>query len=200
MTLRTLRLSASAALFAAFVSLSGLQPRACAQAQATASKTYSLDVFGDVAFLNPKYGTTTGEIGYVVGGDVTRHFRLLDVSFEARYTDATGVSADESTFGGGVKLERAFRRFHPYVDFLVESGKIKFDHPSIFDPTYTHDDSFVYDIGGGFDYDLVGNFAFKADIQGQRWVIGAERQPFNPYNVSAGVMYRIPFRALHRRR
>ena len=177
-----------------------LPQRADAQAQATAAKTLSLDVFGAVTALDPKYGVTTRELGYTVGGDITRHFRLLDVSFEARYTSATGFSADESTYGGGFKLERAFNRFHPYVDFLVGSGNIHFDHPEIYgSPTYTHDNSFVYEAGGGVDYDLIRNFAVKVDFQDERWRLGTERPAFNPNNGSVGIVYRIPFRALHRR-
>ena len=175
-----------------------LAPRSAqAQAQATAVRTIGLSVFGAVTALNPKYGISRRELGYTAGGDITYHLRLLDVSFEARYTAATGFSADETTFGGGFKFERAFGRFHPYLDFLVESGKIKFDHPEIYgSPTYTHDNSLVYDLGGGLDYDLTRSFALKVEVQGQRWRLGAERPAFNPYNGSVGVVYRIPFREL----
>ena len=178
-----------------------LQPqRVQAQAQATATRTIGLSVFGAVTALDPKFGITTREIGYVAGGDITYHLRLLDISFEARYTNATGYSADESTYGGGFKVEHAFRRFHPYVDFFVGGGKIKFDHPEIYgSPNYTHDNSFIYDFGGGLDYDLIRNFAVKIDAQGQRWQIGVEHPTFYPYNASVGLVYRIPFRALRRR-
>ncbi len=177
------------------IALSFLLPLAAhAQADFTATKTISLDVFAGATVLNPKYGSTTGEIGYLVGADITRHFRPVDVSFEVRYTAATGDSADETTYGGGLKIERAYHRFHPYVDFLVASGKIKFDHPEIYgNAFYTHDDSLVYDFGGGVDYDLNSRFALKADFQVQRWHTGIERPPFYPYNASLGIQYRIPF-------
>ena len=193
--------SVSFALAVLIVLVASLAPRcAQAQAQSTAVKRLGLSVFGAVTALDPKYGITTRELGYTAGGDLTYHLRLLDISFEARYTSATGFSADESTYGGGFKFERAFGRFHPYLDLLAESGKVKFDHPEIYgDPSYTHDNSFVYDLGAGVDYDLTRSFALKAEVQGQRWQIGAERPAFNPYNGSVGVVYRIPFRELRHR-
>ena len=192
--------SVSFALAVLVLIVTTLIPRcARAQAQSTAIKRLGLSVFGAVTALDPKYGITTRELGYTIGGDVTYHLRLLDVSFEARYTTASGFSADESTYGGGFKLERAFGRFHPYVDFLLESGKVKFDHPEIYgNSNYTHDNSFVYDAGVGVDYDVTRSFAVKAEAQGQRWQIGAERPAFNPFNGSVGIVYRIPFRELHR--
>ena len=203
MVARLLRLcsTSSPLLLAALTLAAAWQPRtAHAQAQATGTKKLGLDVFGAVTGGNPKYGVTTKELGYLVGGDITYHFRLVDVSFEARYTSITGFSADESTYGGGFKFERAFNRFHPYVDLLIASGNIKFDHPEIYgNPNYTHDNSTVYDFGGGLDYDLVRNFAIKVDVQGQRWRIGVEQPAFEPYNGSIGILYRIPFRALRRR-
>ncbi len=194
--------SSATLLFCAIViSFSAVTPRSAeAQAQATALKTLGLSVFGAVTALDPKFGITTREAGFTVGGDVTRHFRVVDISFEARYTSATGYSADESSYGGGFKFERGFNRFHPYVDFLVASGNIKFDHPEIYgSTTYTHDNSFVYDFGGGLDYDLVRHFGVKLDVQGERWQIGVEKPPFYPYNASVGIFYRIPFRDLQRR-
>ena len=171
------------------------------QAAFTATKTVSLDVFGGVIALDPKFGVTTKEIGYVAGADVTRHFRPVDVSFELRYTVASGYSADEKTYGGGLKVERAFARFHPYLDFLVEGGRVNFDHPEIYgSPFYTHDDSFVYNGGGGVDYDLSPRFALKVDFQAQHWKTGSEHPPFYPYNGSVGIVYRVPFSSLRPRR
>ena len=185
------RCSAALLSLATLFSVLSLSPHeAHAQAQSTASKTLGLSAFA----------TATREVGFAVGGDITRYFRLLDISFEARYPSATGFSADESTYGGGFKFERAFNRFHPYVDVMVASGNIKFDHPEIYGSSdYTHDNSFVYDAGGGLDYDLIRHFAVKLDVQGERWKIGTEKPPFYPYNASVGLLYRIPFRDLRRR-
>ena len=202
MDLRSPRFCASVPLLAAGLCslLAICLPAAHAQSVATGVKTYELSVFGGATSLEPKFGVTISELGFVAGGDIKRHFRIVDVSFEARYTSATGFSADESTYQGGLKAERAFSRFHPYIDFMVGGGKIKFDHPEIYgSTTYTHDNSFVYDFGGGLDYDLVRNFAIKLDVQGQRWEIGVEKPPFYPYNASIGVLYRIPFRPFNRR-
>ena len=203
MVAHSLRSWSSASLATAALLLLGVTfgpQRAQAQAQATAVKQIGLSVFGAVTALDPKYGITTRELGYAVGGDITYHLRLLDISFEARYTSATGFSADESVYGGGFKFERAFRRFHPYIDFMVGSGNVKFDHPEIYgSPAYTHDNSFVYDFGGGLDYDVYRNFAVKVDVQGQRWQVGVEHPSFYPYNGSVGIVYRIPFRELRRR-
>ena len=192
---RPLRLAACALLFVIAI------PKAHGQATPTASKTIELSVFAGVTGLDPKYGPTTKEIGYVVGGDITRHFHILDIAFEGRYTNATGFSADESTYGGGLKFSRQFQRFHPYVDLLIASGTIKFDHPEIYgNSAYTHDNSTVYSFGFGVDYDVTRQFAVKLDAQGQRWVIGVEQPAFEPYNASIGIVYRIPFSALRRLR
>ena len=83
--------SVASALAVLLVLVAALAPRcARAQAQSTAVKTLGLSVFGAVTALNPKYGITTRELGYTAGGDLTYHLRLLDISFEGRYTSATG--------------------------------------------------------------------------------------------------------------
>ena len=195
-------LARAASLLAAGALCASLLPRAQAQNIPTAIKTYSLEAFAGVTGGNPKFGPTTREIGYMAGGDITRQFKPVDVALEIRYTSITGFSADEKTYGGGLKVSKTYGRFKPYVDFLVADGGIKFDHPEIYGPlnsTYTHDSSFVYDFGGGLDYTLIRNFSFKLDVQGQRWNVGTERIPFYPYTGNVGIVYTIPFRALRGR-
>ncbi len=195
---RAARLTALFALVAAFA----IHPRAHAQAAPTAVKAISISAFGGVAVLNPEFGPEHHNIGFTAGADITRPFFNIDVSFEIRYTDASGTYADEDTYGGGFKFSKQFRSYHPYVNFLIEEGQIHFDHPELIGgptSTYTHDDSTVYDAGAGVDYDLRRNFALKLDAQFSTWKIGSEKSRFTPYNASVGIVYYIPFRASRRK-
>ena len=37
---------------------------------------------------------------------------------------ANGATVDESTYGGGIRVEKSFNRFRPYADFLISGGSI----------------------------------------------------------------------------
>ena len=84
--------------------------------------------------------------------------------------------------------------FIPYGDFEIGFGNIVFDHPV--DANYTHDNSFVYDFGGGVDRDLNETFAVKFDVQVQSERFGTEYSRLTPYNVNVGLVYHIPFKGL----
>jgi hypothetical protein len=169
-----------------------------AQATSTASKTTRLSVFGGVSRVSTDYNSQ--EYGFTVGGDVTHHFHLLDGSLEARYTRATGDPVSESSFAGGIKAEKAYRSFHPYVDLLIGQGNITFIRPIIY-PTgpYAGDNSIIYVAGAGLDYDITPRFALKLDGQIQSWKVGSEAARLTPSAITLGVVYRIPFKALRGR-
>ena len=186
--------------FIAVLLLLAAPSAAHAQAQVTASREVSIDVYGAATSVSPHFGPDR-DFGYTFGGDIQRHFHLLDAALDVRYTSATGNFADESTFMGGFRAGRSYRRFHPYIEVMVGHGNIRFDHPEVFNnPNYTHDDSTVYDGGIGLDYSLTPRFAVKVDAQVQRWRTGLQSQVFNPNTISVGVVYHVPFRYLRLRR
>jgi opacity protein-like surface antigen len=176
-------------VFASFLALFSVSfGVACAQAVPTADRPNQISAFASAGRIYTDYGQD--DFGFVLGGDMTRHFRFLAAGLEARYTHSSGDAITENSFAGGVRAEKSIRRFRPYADFLIGYGTIHFI-PGI--PGYTHDNSVVYDIGAGLEYDIAPSFAVKFDAQQQYWHLGQASSELEPYNVSVGVVYRIPF-------
>ncbi len=173
-----------------------LLQRATAQALPTATQAVGFSVFGAASEIEPDYGPQRN-YGFVFGGDVTRHTRLIDVTIEPRFGSTSGPTVAQKYFLGMLKFERALgpgARIHPYGgagigygDWTYEVGGFK-------------DNSTVYAIDAGADVDVVGNLGAKIDWQYQFWDLGVETNGFNPTGFSAGLYYRIrslPF--VHRR-
>lgn len=193
MTLISLRFLVGSAVLAV-ASLS-----ASAQASFTASRTLGISVFAGGMHLNTDYGDTN--YGVVFGADLTRRFRLFNAGLEARATiSSQGDAVKETTFGGGLRLGKDFRRFHPYADVLVGEGTITFTHPVVY-PTgpYASDNSAIFSFGGGLDYDLTHSFALKADYNSQSWHLGEEQNRLTPAAFTVGIVYQIPFGSRFRR-
>jgi hypothetical protein len=167
-----------------------------AQASPTATRYNGLSVFGAASFIHPDYGQKVN-YGFLLGADAHQHLHHIDLSIESRYDRAAGTVVNESIFTGGIKIERSLHSFHPYGDFEVGFGNIIFNHPV--DPNYTHDNSFVWDFGGGLDHDITRTWAVKFDAQIQSWKLGSEYSRLTPYNVNVGLIYHIPFRGLRGR-
>ena len=163
-----------------------------AQAVPAASKTSEVSIFGAYAHVWPDYGTQQDN-GVIFGADYTRFVRwFLTPSLELRGKVVSGPVANQRTWGGGIRGERRLRNFYPYINFLVSSGTITFTHPFI-DATgklYESDNSIVYSLGGGVDYDFASHFAARADYQFEHWNIGTD-QSFTPQTLSIGVVYHI---------
>jgi hypothetical protein len=185
------RLSSRFAYFIAFVgfALLAASPRQMlAQAKSSADRDDGLSAFATASHVYTDYGHD--EYGYTVGGDLTRYMRFLTPSIEARFTHSNDDAVQENSFAGGIKAEKPIRRFHPYADFLVGYGTINFIGGP---PTYNHDNSVIYDVGAGVDYRINRMFLVKVDAQQQFWKLGSANHELEPYNVSVGVVYRIPF-------
>jgi hypothetical protein len=153
----------------------------------TAELRRSVAVFGEFSRVYTDYGQD-GD-GYTFGGDYTFNKRLFSPSIEARFTHGGDAAVNQSDFMGGVKIEKGFRRFHPYLDGLVGYGTIHFGDIT----GYTHDNSITYDLGLGLDYQATRQFALKLDAQQQYWKLGTGTSELEPYNLSVGVLYRLPF-------
>ena len=167
-----------------------LVPAASAQASTTAGKTEDISVFAGVEFANPEYGPTNNT-GGAVGLDFTRYFRHLPIqpSLEFRLNFNDGTYADEHSYLFGLRAAYQYRRFNPYVDFLVGPGDIHYP----LNTGYTGDNSTVYNYGGGLDVDLLRNISLKLDLQQQRW--NTDTFAFTPVVGIVGVTYHIPFRS-----
>lgn len=181
---------------AAMLSLLVLVPnRAQGQATAARSREAGLSAFVAYTHLSPDYGAAVK--GVTVGGDYTRFFKYLSPAIEVRFkTSSTGAVA-ERTFGGGVRVERQFLYFHPYVDFLVSSGTITFAQKNYIGSNGTGSNgSIVYSYGGGVDYDFADQWAARVDYQQENWNLKETPSlTLTPRALSVGVIYRI---RLHR--
>ncbi|MBS1823522.1 MAG: hypothetical protein JST61_16380 [Acidobacteria bacterium] len=175
------------------------------QAVPTAQKTGDLSVFALYTRLTPDYGPTSNN-GLTFGVSYLRYTRWwINPAVEFRAKIANGATVDEKTIGGGVRLEKQFKRYHPYADFLVSAGSINFHLPS---PSilpdgkpYLSDGTAVYAFGGGLDYDLTSKFAFRGDYQYEKWSL--DKNPATPLHLtpngwSLGVVYRISPRPFSR--
>ncbi len=165
-----------------------LPPSLFAQASNTASKSAGVLVFTGVEIVNPEYGPQTNA-GVTFGGDFTRYLaRLpLSVSFEARANFNRGPYVHQDSGLFGLRALYQYRRFGPYVDYLVGPGVVHYP----LDAAYPRDNSVVYNYGGGLEVAFVRNVALKFDLQQQRWNTGTFR--FTPVVGTIGLTYQIPF-------
>jgi opacity protein-like surface antigen len=162
---------------------------ASAQAIVAGQRGAEIAPFVQTTILNPDYGQTENT-GYTVGVDYTRFLRsIVQPSLEVRYVSANGLTVDEHSFTGGLKLGFTVHNIHPYATFLAGTGGIIFVHPS---PGYPSDTATVYSIGGGADFNLLSNWKLRADFLEQNWNL--DPSTLSPMVLSVGVSYRIPFR------
>lgn len=166
------------------------------QGEPGAARRIGLDAFAGFSRLSPDYGPQTN-YGVLLGGDVSHALQHFTPSVEFRYTYGTGATVAESSYLAGPKIEKKFGRLNPYATALFGYGSITFQHPVLY-PTgyYRNDNSFVYDVGGGLDYDLSRHFSVKADGQYQLWRLGSETSHMTPVALSFGLTYRLPFKEL----
>jgi hypothetical protein len=165
------------------------------QAAETRVREAGLSVFGGYSLLSPDYGPTKNS-GFFVGGDYTWFKRFLSPSLEVRVKVAPGDTVGERTYGGGLRVEHQFARFHPYADFLVSSGTITFANPRAIGSVGPagYNNSVVYSYGGGVDYDFTNHWAARVDFQQESWDL--EEIPdvtLAPRVLSLGVNYRFSF-------
>jgi hypothetical protein len=75
---------------------------------------------------------------------------------------------------------------------LTGYGVIDFVHPIINSKgnLYKSDNSIVYSIGGGADFDVRSSWKVRVDFMQQFWHLPL---PMTPTALSVGISYRIPF-------
>jgi hypothetical protein len=177
----------AALVFASIAFLTAVSPSSArAQATYTADRVNGFSVFGMVSRLNTDYGQT--DDGYTVGADLTHaiKFRWITPSIEMRYTGSTGPAITEDSFTGGLKIEHAFHRFHPYGNVMIGYGVINYVQVG------QNDNSIIYGLGGGLDFNVTHQFAVKVDAHEQFWKLGQATSELTPQSLSVGVLYRLP--------
>jgi len=166
---------------------------ACAQAAVTAAREAELSPFVMTTMLRPDWGSSNNT-GFIFGADYTnfrRSFLTLQPSLEVRMVDANGVNVKETSFLGGFKLETTIHGIHPYATLLGGQGYINFNHPI---GNYTGDDSFIYSLGGGVEFNVLPVWKVRADFTQQHWNL--DPAVLTPMSFSVGLSYTI---GLHNR-
>jgi len=184
------------ALSAAMLSLLILVPnRMSAQAAPARSREAGITTFVMYSRVNPDYDSAGN--GVTVGGAYTRFFRFASPSVEVRYKYGRGRAVNESTFGGGLRVEHAISYFHPYADFMISKGTINFAQKSYIGSNGTGSNgSVVYSYGGGVDYDFADQWSARVDYQQESWNLNENPSlTLAPRALSIGILYRI---RLHR--
>jgi hypothetical protein len=167
-----------------------------AQARATADRSFGLAAYAGGSYARTDYGSN--DKGYIVGADLNTIFHHFQPALDARYTSVTGTTANQSSFAGGLKLQRKFGPFRPYGDMEVGFGTIGFVDPGR-NPDgswYRRDNSVITAFGGGVDVRVARWIDVKADAQYQLWKLGHDQHYLTPFITSIGVVYRIPYRPL----
>lgn len=171
------------------------------QAISTAGKSANIFVFGGYEFVQPDYGPDyIKDNGFVAGGTFVRYFRVgrypLGVGAEGRYQKVTGTIVNETTWGGGLRLDTLIgTRFHPYVEGLYGRGEIDYNFlPVPSRPNYRSDTGSVLQYGFGVDIDVTRDFSLKLEGLQQNWNI-TSAYTLGPAAYTAAIVYRIPFKS-----
>ena len=80
-----------------------------------------------------------------------------------------------------------YRRFHPYMKFLVGDSSIDFSLPNF--PNYTHDTREMYVPGVGADTRFYKSFWLRVNYEYQFWPNFFNHHALNPSGVDIGVAY-----------
>ena len=165
---------------------------ASAQALTAGGVGAEIAPFVQTTLLHTDYGNA-GNLGFTAGVDYSRFMSsIVQPSVELRITAGSNAAVTERTYSGGLKLASTFHAIHPYAALLAGYGTIDFLHPVItagFQP-YWWDNSIVYSIGGGADFDVLRSWKLRVDFLQQFWHLPA---PLTPTTLSVGIAYRLPF-------
>lgn len=138
-------------------------------------------------------------LGITAGVDLRlRPFFGLSPGIEGRgtYPVDNGSVAGERNLLGGVTLSRRVRFPRVYGDLLAGRGEILYNPPFL-DASgqflYVKTISNVLSPGAGLDVDVSRHFAFKADVQYQRYAAPVPAGHVWSTPLTAGVVYRFDF-------
>ncbi len=184
----------------AMLAVASCVPAAVAQSGAAAVQYLDLSAFAAATGVNSGLGD--GRSAGITGGvDLgIRRFSWFRPSIEGRgsYSIYDGDTASMKSLLGGLKFEKPYGRYHPYVDALLGRGEIHYANGGYPNPAmtfrYLQSPAHVYDFGGGVDINCTYHLAFKADAQYERYsapVVASGH--LTGENVSVGVVYRFNF-------
>lgn len=144
-----------------------------AQASFAATQQLSLSAFGGVT------GNWTAleggrNVGITAGVDLalpTYHRYRPVLEGRGTYPIKDGSIDAQKEVLGGLRVERQYTRWHPYVDFLIGRGQMNYKNGGFTYGAFTYlsSTSTVYSGGGGLDVDVTRHLAIRGDIQVQRW-------------------------------
>ncbi|MEO6923885.1 MAG: hypothetical protein ABI142_08670 [Bryocella sp.] len=174
---------------------------ALSQGRSTDFRQIQLYAFGGAT------GTYTGlsggrNLGVTAGVDIGlgQYFGVLPLlEVRGTYPVHSGTIVGEKNFLGGLRVEKIYGRYHPYVDVLFGRGQLVYQGGGYPDPTlstlWLRTNSNVFSPGVGVDIDVTRSFAFRADAQYQHYqtpvtVSGS----LYSTAITAGVVYRFGYR------
>jgi hypothetical protein len=176
-----------------------------AQAMPTASQALEISVFGAGTGTATELGGGKNT-GITAGLDVTfRNYFHVRPSLEIRGTYPIDSGSVVGLTDGmvGLKLQKDYGRFHPYVDVLYGRGALDYQNGGIVIGTFRYDRTTtnVYGAGAGLDLRLTRQFYGKADVQFERWNTPVtDTGVIYPIPVSIGIAYRFDFNHYGHRR
>lgn len=161
-----------AGLIGVLVGFLGLKT-APAQSSFTATQPLALSGFGGVT---GNWTDLAGgrNLGITAGVDLAlptyRRFRPV-LEGRGTYAFVPGQIDAQKELLVGLRVERQYSKWHPYVDFLAGRGQLDYQHGGFTygNLTYISSTTVVYSFGGGLDYDLSHHFAVRGDFQLQHW-------------------------------
>jgi hypothetical protein len=185
--LRRSRLSTSLTVCSVYLFFALVCMTASAQSVATASRGFAPSAF--VGITGAYTGLLGGRnLGVTAGLDVGfKPFRGFLPSVEVRgtYPINDGAIVGEEHAEGGLRVQKRYRAFRPYVDFLFGRGELNYQNGGIAVPQqafrYIQTTSNVISPGIGFEVDVTPRIAVLVDGQVQIWSV-----PFDPSGASAG--------------
>ncbi len=161
------------AFFAVLLVALAAAPRMGAQAVPTATQGLELSAFGGVA---GRYTNLLGgkNLGITAGADLAfpayRGFRPV-AELRGSYPVHGGTIDRQRELLGGLRVERLYRNYHPYVDFLAGRGQIDYQRGGFaYGPfIYLSSTTAVYSGGVGVDVDVTRHWSARVDFQVQHW-------------------------------
>lgn len=148
-----------------------------AEAQAVYTAKTRLQLFGFAGVQGTEIGLRGGRnLGVEAGVDaqfLERHGLFLAAEFRAGQAVAKGHVASEKNELGGLRVMMLHGSARPYADVLFGRGELAYAPPGAQVPNqlvyYVRSSSNVYAGGGGLEYDVTSRWAWKADVQVERF-------------------------------
>jgi opacity protein-like surface antigen len=180
---------------------------AASHAQGNATDARAIQLYGFGGGTGVYTGLNGGHnIGVTAGVDLGfgAHYGFLPMlEVRGTYPVDSGTIVNERNFLGGVHVDRQYRAAHPYVDLLYGRGQLQYQgigQPYYTDPNFNaiRENSNIYSLGGGVDYDVTQSFAAKVDLQLQHYGTKVTASgSINSTLITIGVVYRFGYKQKH---